>query len=219
LDKLKLPDVTLIAVSSIKIPQTIWALEKSCEGVEFGDVKLITHEKFEHPLIKFEECDKIDSIDKYNEFMFLRAGYFIDTEFALVQQYDSFIIRPQKWTNEFLSVDYCAAPWPIVPNAYIANDGIRSRVGNGGFSLRSRKLMRLPLKYGWYLRSEQNQKSEDGQICCYWKKEMLEQNIKYSSVNLASQFSFENEVEENRGIDSFGFHKHWRAEWVKELMN
>ena len=44
MDKIQLPDVTLIAVSSIKIPETILALQKSYKGIDFGAVKLISHE-------------------------------------------------------------------------------------------------------------------------------------------------------------------------------
>jgi hypothetical protein len=212
---LKLPFVTLVAVSSIQIPRTIQMLEYSCKGVNFGDVKIITDEEVKHPLIKCEHCDKLDSIDKYNEFIFLHLWKHIDTEFALVQQYDSAILFPNSWRDSWVENDYIGSLWPIVENAYIANDGTRSRVGNGGFSLRHKRVLQTPSKLGWNLRSEQGYASEDGNVCVYWKKEMLEQGVKYADVNTAAHFAYENLVEENLNITQpFGFHKNWRKEWL-----
>ena len=43
--KLKLPNVTLAAMSSVDIYETIRAIEYSMQGIDFGDVVLITHRK------------------------------------------------------------------------------------------------------------------------------------------------------------------------------
>ena len=43
--KLKLPNVTLAAMTSVKIYETIKALKYSMQGIEFGEVVLITHRK------------------------------------------------------------------------------------------------------------------------------------------------------------------------------
>ena len=37
---IQLPNVTLIALTSVRIPETIKALEFSCRGAKFGKVKL-----------------------------------------------------------------------------------------------------------------------------------------------------------------------------------
>jgi len=212
---LKLPFVTLIAVSSIKILETIRALDESTSKVRFGNVKLITDAEIKHPSIEIVKCNKLDSIDKYNEFIFLNLWKYIDTEFVLIQQYDSFVLWPEEWRDDWIDFDFLGAPWPIVENSYIANDGTRARVGNGGFSLRSSKLLRIPSKMGWDLREEQGQKSEDGQFACYYRKELLKEGIRYAPVEVAAHFSFENYVPENQDIvKTFGFHKNWRKEWL-----
>jgi hypothetical protein len=215
--KIKLPNVTLVAVSSIKIPQTIKAMEFSCKGIDFGEVKLITDKDFFHYKIKKDLCRPINGIDDYNKFMLLELGNHINTEFCLVIQYDSGVIRPEVWDNNWLSFSYIGAPWPIVENTYIANNGEVARVGNGGFSLRDRIVLDTPRKYGWGLRQEQGYFSEDGNICCYWRKEFLELGIRYAPVEVAAYFSFENEVPENQNVKTFGFHKNIRKEWLKEL--
>jgi len=111
------------------------------------------------------------------------------------------------WKDEWLEYDYLGAPWGIVPNTYIANNGETVRVGNGGFSLRSKFLMDLPFNQGFRLRSEQGWQNEDGNICCYYRKEFLKLGIKYAPVEVAAEFSFENVCVENYGRKTFGFHR------------
>ena len=43
--KLNLPNVTLAAMTSVDIYETIRAMEYSMRGINFGDVVLITHRK------------------------------------------------------------------------------------------------------------------------------------------------------------------------------
>ena len=45
MEKLKLPNVTLAAMTSVDLYETIKAMEYSMRGIEFGDVVLITHRK------------------------------------------------------------------------------------------------------------------------------------------------------------------------------
>ena len=70
--KIDLPEVTLIAVSSIRIHETILALQRSYRDINFAEVKLITHEK---PInlpsdIKYEQCNPINNILDYNNLVF-----------------------------------------------------------------------------------------------------------------------------------------------------
>ena len=58
---------------------------------------------------------------------------YINTKFCLVTQWDGWVINSQKWNSEFLNYDYIGAIWP---------DYSSNQIGNGGFSLRSKKLLR-----------------------------------------------------------------------------
>lgn len=217
---INLSDVTLIALTSIKIPETIRALEYSYRGINFGAVKLVTDKEFCHAKIKKEYCPPMVNIDEYNRYAFLELGSHVDTSHALVIQHDSSIIYPESWDNNWLNFDYLGAPWCIPQDSfsYRANNGELVRVGNGGFSLRSKLLMGIPKICGWELREDHGFKNEDGNIVCYWRKEFLERKIKYAPVEVAARFSYENEVPENQNIDKFfGFHKNLRWSMAKEL--
>jgi hypothetical protein len=209
---LKLPDVTLVALSSVKIPETIASLKRSYSQVEFPYVKLVTHSLPDNlpEEIIYEECPQLKNIDDYNYYAFIELGRHIQTKFALVVQHDSWILDVNCWTDEFLGYSFIGAPWPIAENSYIANNGTRSRVGNDGFSIKSKRLLDIPKENNFNLREEQGWKNVDGQTCCYWKKELLELGINYAPVELAAKFSFETLVSENIQIKKFfGFHKHY----------
>ena len=66
--------------------------------------------------------------------MIKRLDRFIDSDFVLVVQWDGYVLNASRWRDEFLLFDYVGARWPHHDDAYI--------VGNGGFSLRSRELLK-----------------------------------------------------------------------------
>lgn len=211
MDKIQIPELTLIAVSSIKIDETILALQKSYKDILFGSIKLITHERPEilPKEISFEECPKLDDINKYNHYVFIELGKHVKTSHCLLIQHDSWVLSPKLWDDDWLQYDYCGSPWEWKTNSYQTDYGEHVRVGNGGFSLRSKKLLDIPKKHNMYLKSEKGWKNEDGQICVYWRKELLDYGIKYAPVEIASKFSYENPVPENNfgKMKTFGFHK------------
>jgi hypothetical protein len=136
--------------------------------------------------------NKIRSIEDYNHIILNDIVEHINTDFVLIIQYDGFVINPQKFTSEFLEVDYIGAPW----NFYNYR-----KVGNGGFSLRSKRLCEAVKKYA-YLRPPGQ--AEDYFIC----KEigdLLEyrHGIKFAPRQLAEQFSIEGQYNKNM---PFGFH-------------
>lgn len=205
--KIQIQNVTLVAISSIKIDETIKALELSMDGINFHEAILISHEKPKNlpDIIRFEQCQPIRSLDEYSRFMAYDLARFIDSKFALVIQYDGYVVRPRKWNDRFLEYDYIGAPWP--PNAHFTKDGTNVRVGNGGFSLRSKKLMdalnELHLPFtdngtGFY--------NEDGLICSYYRKNLEDYGVRFAPVEVASLFSHEHDCEDSQP-EPFGFHK------------
>jgi len=80
------------------------------------------------------------------------------------------------------------------------------RVGNGGFSLRSKKLLSLPTKLNIEWKSYFDYWNEDGFFCVH-NREILETNgCVFAPVSVAAQFSHEKETKETEGIIPFGFH-------------
>ncbi len=210
---IELKKVTLVAVSGINPKGAIRALELSMDGIDYYEVVLISHEK---PLnlntkIKFKQCKPSElknrdakNTNDYSKFIAYSLCEYIDSEFALIVHDNAFVLRPHKWNNEFLKYDYIGAPWP--KNMFFTNAGINVRVGNGGFSLRSKKLLnalnKLKLPFtdngtGFY--------HEDGIICDYYRKELENYGIKFAPVEVASMFSREKDCDDSE-IETFGFH-------------
>lgn len=213
--RLQLPNVTLVAMTSVKVKATIKAMEYSMRGIDFGDAVLITDKK---PLglpkgIRYSHIDKIDNIDKFNYACVYEIHKHINTDYIMLVHYDGFVVNPDKWRDEFLEYDYIGAPWPLPPEGdnitYRDPDGVIIRVGNS-VGIRSRRLLELPEKlglewksfYGWY--------NEDGFICCHHHKELEEAGCRFAPIEVARFFGREQTFDETKGIEPFSFHK-WDA--------
>jgi len=214
---IKLNNVTLVAVGSTKIKNTIFALMESQKGIEFGDVILVSHEKPDDlpSEIRFEQCEKMESIKDYNHYIIFNLHKHIKNDYCLIVQHDGYILRPEKWDERFLDYDYLGAPWPFRDNSFIDPFGKHIRVGNGGFSLRSKRLLNVPNKAeivfdvnqgDFYKHMGANSYSEDGNICVHNRHIFEEHGCKFAPVELAAHFSQEHDCPEIVGISSLGFH-------------
>jgi hypothetical protein len=141
---------------------------------------------------------KINPIDikDYNTLMLKHLWPLVQTEHILVVQYDGMAVNADRWTDDFLNHDYIGAiwPWPHHPPEY--------KVGNGGFSLRSRKLLHTLKDYKVVL-DEQLPMYEDLYIGVHYKKFLQDQGIKFADVATAKQFSHEHFPDAK---PTFGFH-------------
>ena len=224
----QLPQVTLVAVSGVKIKQTLYALWRSQLGIKFQKVILITDSEvnFNNRRIEIKVVDnyKFNSIDKYSEFMVYQLHEYIETDFALIVQADGYVLHPKKWTDSFLQYDYIGAPWRVRHDAYIDPFGNHQRVGNGGFSLRSRKLLRTPLvsAIDWNI-NESNfynhmgifSQAEDGIICIHNRHIYEQEGNIFAPLNIALKFSCEQKIDEYDGDLTFGFHKNFPKPWER----
>ncbi|MDE6636463.1 MAG: hypothetical protein K2K09_07675, partial [Lachnospiraceae bacterium] len=102
-------------MSSVKIYETIKALEYSMQWIEFGEVVLITHRRpFMLPKgITYKHTSKLTDIDCFNYKMVYELADYIDTDYVLLVHADGFVIHPESWRDEFLQYDYIGAPWPV----------------------------------------------------------------------------------------------------------
>ena len=137
-----------------------------------------------------------NSREEYSKFI-TSGSIPLETDFVLVVQVDGFILNPSAWDNKFFEFDYIGAPWPHLEN----------RTGNGGFSLRSKKLNDA-LKDIFLNIPEENYKSEnlyqEDVYICINKRKILEEKygIKFAPFEIASKFS----VEDRNYTNQFGFH-------------
>lgn len=215
-EKLKLPNVTLAAMTSVKIYETIKALQYSMQGIEFGEVVLITHRK---PLslpkgITYKHTSKLTDIDCFNYKMAYELADYIDTDYVLLVHYDGFVVHPEKWRDEFLAYDYIGSPWPIpapgTKHCYHDIYGNLCRVGNS-VSLRSKRFLTFPRKANLkWEKDEDGFYNEDIFLCCMNKHKFEEAGMKYAPVEVAKYFGHEHPVPEVMDVDApFVFHKWW----------
>jgi len=206
---LDLNNITLIALSSVRIPETIEALQYSCRSISFGSVKLVSHIKPDDlpTNIEYEYVDEMLNIDQWNYSVIYKLGKYINTDYAILIHDNGYIIHPESWRKEFLDYDYVGAPWPLPSDDYSFRDikGEIIRVGNS-VSLRSKRLIDLPaqLKLKW--KPFHGYYNEDGYICVNYRHKYLEHGMKFADINIAKYFSHETLIPEIIGIKPFAFH-------------
>lgn len=213
--RIKLPNVTLAAMTSVDIYETIRAMEYSMSGIEFGDVVLITHRK---PLtlpksIRYSHTSKLDGIDKFNYKMVYELGEHIHTDFVLLVHADGFVVHPESWREEFLHYDYIGSPWPLPANDYDYRDskGQICRVGNS-VSIRSKRLLDFPKQANLkWEKLEAGSYNEDAFLCCKNKNVLEDAGMSFAPIEVAKYFGHEHMIPEIEDVEKpFVFHK-WRG--------
>ena len=201
--KIVLPSVELICVDGRVEPEaqeaSVRAINRSIEFVEFSSVKLFSpREPSDTRRIQWVPIAEMNKVEDYSRFVLKSLHEHVTTEHALIIQWDGYVINPQKWENEFLKYDYIGAPWPDEWAQSRIN-----RVGNGGFSLRSRKLMSEVAKLGI---PEERIRLEDNLICLTSYNLLTADGFKFAPPEIAARFSWENPIREIEPNQSFGFH-------------
>ena len=193
MQKLALPTVTLCAAASVNVKVTIDALTTCLQQVDFAECLLFTDVDVGgiNPLIHVVPINRLRSANDYSSFVLRRLHQYIKTQHCLLVQWDGFVTNANSWRPDFLAFDYIGAPWPQFP------DGLN--VGNGGFSLRSRKLLDACAD-GRFRPSH----PEDLAIC-HANRSFLESefDIRFADVTVAEQFAFERTPP---STPTFGFH-------------
>ncbi|MEZ4791977.1 MAG: DUF5672 family protein [Gelidibacter sp.] len=180
---LKLDEVTLLGIDCIDIDRLIFVSEICQKSIAFNTVKLLSHLPSKHPnVVKIAE---ISTIEDYSRFIIKDLHQYLDTDFVLVIQHDGFILNPDAWQDGFLNYDYVGAP-------------CKWGMGNGGFSLRSKKLLKLlsdTTEINTY-------HPEDLMICKKHRGFLERQGIKFAPFEIAEPFSIEGLMWNGQ----FGFH-------------
>jgi len=207
--KLQLKTVTLVTVSSVWIQDTIDALMHNLKEIEFAAVKFITHERPQNlpDCVEFCQCEPILSLEDYSRFMIYELDRFIDTDHCLVIQRDGVVVYPGMWRDAFLEYDYIGAPWPE-DEAFRNREGRIIRVGNGGFSLRSKRLLGIANKERIPFIARQQALHEDTFICALHRHVYEANDIRFADIDVAKYFAHEIAVPEIKGIKPFGFHRY-----------
>lgn len=180
-------------MTSVAIGPTVEALKASMRQAEFADVLLLSDQDRlpgTDPSIHWRRIEKLASRADYSRFMLRELADHIETSHALCVQWDGYVLDGQAWRRQFLNYDYIGAVWPQFDDDH--------KVGNGGFSLRSRRLLEatksLPLD-----KSE----AEDIQIGRTHRLELEKGGLQFAPASVAEQFAYERTSPTGR---EFGFH-------------
>lgn len=184
--------VTVVIADTKNYAQALLSLKKTLSQIKpfrtifFTDIELPKQEGIEVIKIK-----PIRSKAEYSEWIIRELCKHISTEFVLIQQWDSWVLDGECWTDEFMDYDYVGAAW-------LETDGFA--VGNGGFSLRSSILMEAV--YGDPMIVSTH--PEDNMLCKVYRPYLeAKYGFKWAPVELADKFSFELK---NPAQKTFGFH-------------
>ena len=178
---LQLPDVTLIGIDTDPA-RLAGPLEESTRHIEFGSVCIISDVP-------------IRSIKEYSRWVCTELYKHVATSHLLIFQWDGYVKNWRDWDAAWLSYDYIGATWAHT-------DGMN--VGNGGFSLRSRRLMEIvatdPAITEYH--------PEDQRICRHYRPYLESTHaIAFAPETVARRFSIEGYKQGNRRYTTeFGFH-------------
>jgi len=201
---LDLSAITLLCVETRDPALAHFAIQKCTKHARFGRVVLITD--LDRPSKRAGDFEQDEAIDRlsgieyvqappinttkdYSDLLLTGLLQYVAGTHVLIIQWDSFILHPELWTNDFLQYDYIGAVWPHHPD---------TPVGNGGFSLRSVRLLEA-------LESPKVTKRHPEDFCiCVDNKALLESEfgIRFAPSNFAEQFA----VERTEWHPAFGFH-------------
>ena len=132
---LDLSQITLFCFETREPLLAEWAIKKCLSKAIFKNIVLMTDLSLvsnKIPEINYVQAPKISSLENYSKFMITELYKYVSGTHVLVIQWDSFITNKNKWEDDFINYDYIGAIWP---------HHSKYPVGNGGFSLRSQKLL------------------------------------------------------------------------------
>ncbi|SAL48371.1 hypothetical protein AWB74_02214 [Caballeronia arvi] len=185
------------------------------------------------------------SFKEYSLFMLFALWRVVETDYALTIQDDGWLLDAANWSDEFLEYDYVGAPvqlgrvekpegiyWMKDFSWYAEIGKPDTRVIpvlNGGFSLRSRRMLRAlidhpqirmeipppqidedgPIRMSWF----NDATHEDVQLSGVLRPELEAVGLRFPPLEVAARFAFEQAAFGHMGGDPmrvFGMHGTWR---------
>lgn len=186
-----LDNVTLVAIDCKEPGAAAGALIVSLAQIRPARALLLTDVSITVPGVETLQIPSLKSKREYSRFVMKELYKCITTPYVLIIQADGYVLDGDAWDDDFFEYDYIGASWIY--------DSDR-RVGNGGFSLRSQKLMTL-LGIDDFIDILH---PEDQSICILYKFYLEEKyGIKFAPEEVADRFAFETKTP---ATPTFGFH-------------
>lgn len=193
---INLPEVTLVCIDCINHGAAISAIKKSLFHVKPAKTIFFSDRDFDIPGVETVNLhNPVRSKRDYSSFVLKGLAWYIETDYVLIIQADGYVIDGEQWDDDYLNYDLLGAPWPY--------DHDR-RIGNGGCSLRSKKLLNVVAEDDFI----DVLHPEDQSLCIIYKFYLEEKyGIKFAPEELASKFAYEL-IEPTK--KTFAFHGwHW----------
>ncbi len=192
---LDLKNTTLLFVETRAHEITKRVIDDCVSKADFGDILIYTDKPDLIPVAGARYVDVPDFPNKKlaGQFYYGKSMALVETDFALMLEWDAGIFDPDKWLPEFFGYDYIGAPWQTRPQEHGNMD-----VGNGGFTLMSRRLghfacenlRRFPVDTDW-------------NFCRVQRKNYEAAGFKWPNREVASCFAWELGP---RNPNHFGYH-------------
>lgn len=184
---LELPDVTIFGIDSHDVDGIMRAAEISFRDITFGDMNIIVDDLFT------KGGNHEQRRQDYSKFMIKNLTEHFNTSHVLTIHADGYVLNADAWDNDWLQYDYIGATWWYKDNM---------NVGNGGFSLRSKKLCDILASY-----QIQHYHPEDHHICRTYRPALEKLGIRFAPEEVANKFSIEAYgTSDNKYNGQFGFH-------------
>ena len=131
---LNLSRVTLCCIDCVNHDLALAAIGQCLQKCTFRRALFITDVAPPLEGIDVARIAPLTSREAYSHFVIKELVHHIDTDYVLLVQWDGFVINADAWSDTFLDYDYIGARWDWHTDGHA--------VGNGGFSLRSTRLLR-----------------------------------------------------------------------------
>jgi hypothetical protein len=183
-----LPDVTLVAIDTVAHELTRLALQDCIARANFAEVLIFSDRPdfylsccgpFEDTVVAVVLTEALRGWEAVNRVWWYELPRYVRTSHCLMVQWDSWVINPAAWEPDWLQYDYIGALWPWHPT---------SRVGNGGFSLRSLRLMERLARYPELYPVDH---PEDDTLCRRYRPMLEAEGFRWAPDAAAVRFSFE----------------------------
>jgi hypothetical protein len=198
----QLNSVTLVCIDCVNYDGAINAIMKSLKEIEPNRAVFLTDLEIESPFFETIQIPKIRSKQSYSDFVLRKLFQYVDTSHVLLIQYDGFVLDASVWNDKFLEVDYIGARW-MYKDDY--------NVGNGGMSMRSRRLME-------FVATDPNiniTHPEDECLSRLYGQYLRDNGFVFASEELANKFSYEMNPPDQK---TFGFHQYYHDSFKSPII-
>lgn len=193
-EKLNLKNVTLFCYENRPeyIDKAIESIEICKYFADFGNIKFVTNKQIDYEHCVVDEFP-IKTLTDYSKFILTKLNGCVNNEFVLGCHHDGFILNPDAFDERWFEYSYIGAPWVNMNNV----------VGNGGFVLKSKKLLKEIDNILSQIDLNRIHPHEDIFICFQIRNYLESVGCKFAPYEIAERFSVETG---GKWTGQFGFH-------------